>query len=225
MLRRLLSSLKSRASAPERDETASFDVEGTLDEARLRDQQLRNQAAVAIGQKTVLQTRIRETAKEIGEARALASRALVEAGDARAVGDEEGVSAWSREAHAQAARIRAAEGDRASLRSRYREVSTHAEETRRAIDENAMGLRALSSGSQEMAEVVEQLVNVMSTTIEDVTPTPEALDDEIEILEAEAAAGAPARGSSALGEKERRGGVETAAADSGLEALRAELGL
>lgn len=226
MLRRLISSMKSRfTSPPERDELAHVDTDEVMDEARLRDQKLRNQAARSIGEKIVLRTRIQKTARMVGETRELARRALAEAGHARAGGDEEAVADWSQLARAHAGRMQAGEDDLASLRSLYREAVTRAAEARSAIDENAMRLRALAPGRQELADVVDQTVGVMSTTIEDETPTPETLEEEVECLVAQAAADVPGPDPPGPDEQERPGTAEVADGDDGLEALRAELGL
>lgn len=223
MLRRLTSSLKSWLGSSTEPDPAppTPDVDAAIEGARLRDQQLRNEAARAIGEKIVLRSRIEELAAVVGESMALARESLVRSDDALSAGDEGGSAKWTELARAYAGSLRASEEDLASLRSRYRDVWNNAEEAKSAIRENAAGLEELSGG-QDSREIMGNLTGTLSTSIEDETPSPGSLDSLVDRVEGESSARADIQ-SLGRGRHEGPQAVNMTEADARLEALRAEL--
>ncbi len=223
MLRRLTSSLKSWLGSSTEPDPAppTPDVDAAIEGARLRDQQLRNEAARAIGEKIVLSSRIEEVAAVVGESMALARESLVRSDDALSAGDEGGSAKWTELARSYAGSLRASEEDLASLRSRYRDVWNNAEEAKSAIRENAAGLEELSGG-QDSREIMDNLTGTLSTSIEDETPSPESLESLVDRIEGESSARADIQ-SLGRGRHEGPEAVNMTEADARLEALRAEL--
>ncbi len=223
MLRRLISSLRPRlGSSTEPDPSPTSDVDAVIDDARLRDQQLRNEAARAIGEKIVLRSRIEELAAVVGESMALARESLVRSDEALSAGDEGGSAKWAELARSYAGSLRASEADLASLRSRYREVWIRSEEAKSAIQENAAGLEELSGGPDATSEIMDNLAGTLSTSIEDETPSPESLESLVGRLEGESSARADIQ-SLGRGRHEGPEAVNMTGADARLDALRAEL--
>lgn len=223
MLRRWISNLRSwLGSSSEPDRTPQPDVEAAIDEARLRDQQLRNEAAKVIAAKIVLISRIKERAVAVGESRALARESLARSDEARSTGDEGAASRWTELALLHAGSLRASEDDLALLRSRYGETWNRAEEAKSAIQDNAEGLDESIGGQPARFEVIDNLARALSTSIEDETPSPDSLESLIDRHEGEGSSRADL-GELEPGRHERREAVNMTEADARLEALRAEL--
>lgn len=222
MLRRSISNFKSWfGSSSEPDRAPQPDVEAAIDEARVRDQQLRNQAARAIADKIVLLSRIEEVAVVVGKSRALARESLARSDEALSAGDEDTAEKWTALARSHAGSLRASEDDLASLRSRYRERWVSAAETKRGIQDNAAALEELSREGTDATGVIETLTAALSTSIVDETPSPESLDGVVDRLVAEGSARADFRRLEP-GRHERREAVNMAEADARLDVLRAE---
>lgn len=222
MLRRSISKFRSWfGSSSEPDRAPQPDVEKAIDEARVRDQQLRNEAARAIADKIVLSSRIEELAVVVGESRALARESLKRSDEALSAGDEGTSAKWSDLARSHAGSLRASEDDLASLRGRYRERWASAVETKSAIQDNAAALEELSRGQADGSGMIETLTEALSTSIVDETPSPESLDSVVERLVTEGSARADFRRLEP-GRHERLEAVNMAEADARLDALRAE---
>lgn len=222
MLRRSIAKLRSwLGSSSEPDRAPEPDVDAVIDDARLRDQQLRNEAARVIGEKIVLSSRVKELAVNVGESRALARESLARSDEARSAGDEGMAAKWSDLARSHAGSLRASEDELASLRSRYRERWVRAAETKSAIQDNAAALEELSSGQADESGPIETLTAALSTSIVDETPSPESLDSLVDRLVAEGSSHADPRRLEP-GRHERREAVNMAEADARLDALRAE---
>lgn len=222
MLRRSISNLRSWFGSSSGPEGAPQpDVEAAIDEARVRDQQLRNQAARAIADKIVLLSRIEEVAVVVGKSKALARESLARSDEAMSAGDEGTAEKWSEFARSHAGSLQASEDDLSSLRSRYRERWVSAAETKSAIEDNAAALGGLNSERTDATEVIETLTAALSTSIVDETPSLESLDGVVDRLVAEGSARADSRRLEP-GRHERREAVNMAEADARLDALRAE---
>lgn len=223
MLRRLISNLRSwLGSSSEPDWAPQPDVEAAIDEARLQDQRLRNEAAKVIAEKIVLDSRIKELAVTVGESRSLARESLARSDEARSTGDEGAASRWAELALLHAGSLRTSEDDLASLRSRYGETWNRAEEAKNAIQENAAGLGDLSGGRAPSSEIIDSLVSAFSTSIADETPSPDSLERLIDRHEGEGSSRADL-GELEPGRHERREAVDMTDTDARLDALRAEL--
>lgn len=224
MLRRWISNLRSwLGSSSEPDTVPQPDVDGVIDDARLRDQRLRNEAARVIGEKIVLSSRVEELAVAVGESRSFAYESLARSDEALSAGDEDAAARWLDLARSHAGSLRASEDDLASLKSRYRESWVKAEDTKRAIQDNAAEMEDLGGGQTVGSGIAETLIAALSTSIEDETPSPESLDSVVNRLVAEGSARADSRRLEP-GRHERREAVNMADADARLDALRAELG-
>ncbi|MFP3883512.1 MAG: hypothetical protein ACLFWH_14510 [Actinomycetota bacterium] len=222
MLRRSISKLRSwLGSSSEPDRAPEPDVDAVIDDVRLRDQQLRNEAARVIGQKIVLISRVEELAVTVGESRALARESLARSDEALSAGDEGVAAKWSDLARSHAVSLRASEDELTSLRSRYRERWVRAAEAKSAIHDNAAALEELSRGQTVGSGIIETLTAALSTSIVDETPSPEALDSVVDRLVTEGSARADFRRLEP-GRHERREAVNMTEADARLDALRAE---
>jgi phage shock protein A len=236
MFQRLWSYLKTlfRMKA-EQAMDPEVEIEQVLQEARTRDQQLRNQAAKVVAHRTMLERNIEQAAAENGKARELAKQALVRADEATRGGDTASAEKWTRTAQSLAMRLQAVESNLESMKGQYEIAVDQAEDAKRAVQQNAMRVQELTSrrmqllGSVQQAkmqETVNRAMESMSATMEAESPSLERVEQKIEQRLAEAQAGAEIRASTPEGaEAELQESVSLAAADSKLDELRAELGL
>ncbi len=212
-----------------------IEIQTAIDEARARDQDLRNQAAKVIAHKTQLNSQIEKAAESVGEAREMAKQALLKAEEAKTSGDEAGVAKWTQAAQSLAMKLQASENNLGSLKGQYETAVTQAEQAKEAVQTNAMKVQELSArrlemlGSLEQAkmqEAVNSAVQTMSTSIADEGPNLDAIETKIEQRKAEAMAKAELHESTPEGaEDELRKAVNMAEADAKLDELRDELGL
>lgn len=212
-----------------------IEIQSAIDEARARDQDLRNQAAKVIAHKTQLESQIERAAESVGEAKEMAKQALVKADEAQKGGDEAGVTKWTRAAQSLAMKLQANENNLASLKSQFETAVTQAAKAKEAVQTNAMEVQELGAkrlemlGSLEQAkmqEAVNNAVESMSTSISDEGPNLDAVEDKIEQRKAEAMAKAELHEATPEGaEAELRKAVNVDEANSKLDELRAELGL
>lgn len=236
MLRRWIAYIKSWfKSTSEQMMDPEIEIQSAIDEARRRDQDLRNQAAKVIAHKTQLNSQIERAADTVGEAKEMAKQALVRADEAKTAGDQAGVTKWTRAAQSLAMKLQAAENNLASLKGQFEAAVTQAEQAKEAVQSNAMKVQELSArrlemlGSLEQAkmqEAVNNAVQSMSTSIADEAPNLDAVEDKIEQRKAEAMARAELHEATPEGaEQELRKAVNMAEADAKLDELRRELGL
>lgn len=212
-----------------------IEIRASIDEARRRDQDLRNQAAKVIAHKTQLNSQIEKAAESVGEAREMAKQALVKADEAKGAGDDGGVTKWTQAAQSLAMKLQAAENNLTSLKGQYETAVTQADQAKEAVQANAMRVQELSArrlemlGSLEQAkmqEAVNNAVQSMSTSIVDEGPNLDAVDRKIEQRKAEAMAKAELHEVTPEGaEDELRKAVNMAEADAKLDELRSELGI
>lgn len=212
-----------------------IEIQAAIDEAKTRDQDLRNQAAKVIAHKTQLNSQIERAAESVGEAREMAKQALLKADEAKAVGDEESVTKWTQAAQSLAMKLQASENNLASLKGQYETAVAQAEQAKEAVQANAMKVQELSArrlemlGSLEQAkmqEAVNDAVQSMSVSIGDEGPNLETVENKIEMRKAEAMAKAELHEATPEGaEAELRKEINMAEANSKLDELRAELGI
>ena len=236
MLRRWIAYIKSWfKSTSEQMMDPEIEIQSSIDEARRRDQDLRNQAAKVIAHKTQLNSQIERAADTVGEAKEMAKQALVKADEAKTAGDQAGVTKWTQAAQSLAMKLQAAENNLASLKGQFESAVTQAEQAKEAVQSNAMKVQELSArrlemlGSLEQAkmqEAVNNAVESMSTSIADEAPNLDAVEDKIEQRKAEAMARAELHEATPEGaEQELRKAVNMGEADAKLDELRRELGL
>lgn len=212
-----------------------IEIHSAIDEARRRDQDLRNQAAKVIAHKTQLESQIEKAAGDIGEAREMAKQALLKADEAKKAGDDQAVTKWSHAAQSLAMKLQASENNLASLKEQYAVAEGQAETAKEAVRTNAMNLQELSAkrmqmlGSLQQAKMQESVnaaVEAMSIGVTDEMPSLDQVEQKIEQRKAEAMARAELREATPEGaEAELRRAINATEAEAKLDELRAELGL
>jgi phage shock protein A len=212
-----------------------IEIRSAIDEAKRRDQDLRNQAAKVIAHRTQLESQIESAAEDVGQAREMAKQALLKSDEAKQAGDEASVVKWSQAAQSLAMKLQASENNVASLKKQYGIAVEQAETAKEAVQTNAMSLQELSAkrmemlGSLEQAKMQESVnsaVEALSSGIDDGMPSLDEIERKIEQRKAEAMAKAELREATPEGaEAELRKSVNMAEADATLDELRAELGL
>ncbi len=212
-----------------------IEIEQAIQEARKRDQELRNQAAKVVAHRTQLESKIGRSADDAGEARELAKQALLKAQEATGAGDAPGADKWTRTAQSVAMRLQAAENNLNSLKGQYETAVVQAEDAKKAVQQNAMRLQELAAKRMElvgslqqakMQESVNKAMESLTVTFDDEAVSLERVEDKIEKRKAEAMARAELREATPEGaELELREAVSLAQADAKLDELRAELGI
>ncbi|HUF94887.1 MAG TPA: PspA/IM30 family protein [Acidimicrobiia bacterium] len=211
------------------------EIRMAIDDAKRKDQDLRNQAAKVIAHKTQLESKIGRAADDVGEAREMAKKALLRAEESRAAGDDAGVTKWTQSAQSMAMKLQASENNLASLKSQFEASISQADQAKTAVQTNAMKLQELSAkrlelvGSLEQAkmqETVNEAVSSISSSVDDSVPSLDEVENKIERRKAEAMAKAELHEITPEGaEAELRKEIDMAQADEKLSELRAELGL
>lgn len=213
----------------------AIEIQSAIDEAKRRDQDLRNQAAKVIAHKTQLEGQIEDAASDVGEAREMAKQALLRADESGKSGDEAGVTKWNQAAQSLAMKLQAAENNLASLKEQYEIAVGQAETAKEAVQTNAMGLQELSAKRMEMLGTLEQAkmqesvnaaVEALSSGVTDEMPSLDEVEKKIEQRKAEAMARAELREATPEGaEAELRKAINATEAQVKLDELRQELGL
>ena len=212
-----------------------IEIKQAIDEARKRDQDLRNQAAKVVAHRTQLESKIERSADDVGEARELAKQALMKAQESTTAGDSAAADKWTRSAQALAMKLQASENTLAEMKSQYETAIGQAENAKKAVQQNAMRLQELMAKKMEllgsiqaakMQESVNKAVEAVSATMGDEGISLDKVEDKIEARKAQAMARAELREATPEGaEIELREAVSLAQADAKLDELRAELGL
>jgi phage shock protein A len=211
------------------------EIEQAINEAKKRDQELRNQAAKVVAHRTQLESKMENAADDVGEAREMAKQAILKAEEAKASGDAAGQEKWTKAAQSIAMKLQAAENNLSTLKTQYENASTQADKAKQAVQQNAMRVSELAAkrmellGSLEaakMQESVNQAVDTMSNMSDYEMPSLEKIEDKIEKRKAEAMAKAELREATPEGsEMELKEAINMAQADAKLDELKAELGL
>jgi len=236
MFKRLMAYLRSWfKQTAESAMDPEIEIQSAIDEARRRDQELRNQAAKVIAHKTTLESQIERAASDVGEAKEMAKQALLKSDEAGKAGDQAAVSKWTQAAQSLAMKLQASENSVTSLKQQYEVAVGQAEAAKKAVQTNAMNLQELSAKRMEMLgtlqqakmqESVNSAVESMSAGVSDDMPSLEQVETKIEQRKAEAMAKAELREATPEGaEAELRQAINTTQADAKLDELRAELGL
>jgi len=212
-----------------------IEIQMAIDQAKKKNQELRNQAANIVAHRTQLEAKIEKAADQVGETREMAKQAIIKAEEAKAAGDTAGVAKWTGIAQGQASKLQAAESNLTSLKGQYQTAITQADDAKRAVQANAVKLQELSAkqmallGSLEQAKMQESVnaaVQSMSSTLDDELPSLESVEEKIEKRKAQAMAKAEIfEATPEGGEAELRQAMNEAQADAKLEELKAELGL
>jgi phage shock protein A len=211
------------------------EIEQAINEAKKRDQELRNQAAKVVAHRTQLESKMENAADDVGEAREMAKQAILKAEEAKATGDSAGQEKWTKAAQSIAMKLQAAENNLTTLKSQYENASAQAEKAKQAVQQNAMRVSELAAkrmellGSLEAAKMQEQVneaVDAMSNMSDYEAVSLDKVEDKIEKRKAEAMAKAELREATPEGsEMELKEAINMVQADAKLEELKAELGL
>lgn len=236
MLSRIWAYLKALfSSKAEQAMDPQIEIEAAINEAKGKDQDLRNQAAKVIAHRTQLESEIEDAAESAGEAKEMAKQALLRADAAQAAGDAAGVERWTQAAQSMAMKLQAAENNLASLKEQYTVSQAQAEKAKDAVQQNAMKLQELGAKRMEllgqleqakMQEAVNSAVQSMSVSMSDDGPSLDQVEDKIERRKAEAMAKAELHEATPEGaEAELKAAINVSAADAKLAELKAEMGL
>ena len=212
-----------------------IEIEAAINEAKKKDQDLRNQAAKVVAHRTQLESQLEKAADDAGEAREMAKQALLKAEAAKNAGDTAGVEKWTQAAQSIAMKLQAAENNLSSLTEQYAVAEKQAEQAKDAVQQNAMKLQELSAKRMEllgqleqakMQEAVNDAVQTMSASMSDTGPSLDQVEQKIERRKAEAMARAELHEATPEGaEAELKAAINVAQADAKLEELKAELGI
>lgn len=236
MLRRIWNYLRTLfGMAAERAMDPAVEIEQAINEARRRDQELRNQAAKVIAHRTQIEAKIEEAAKDVGEAREVAKQALLKAEESKVAGDTAGQARWTNAAQSVALKLQAAESNLSSLKEQYEIAIKQADDAKSTVTQNAMRLQELAAKRMQlvgqleqarMQEAVNRAVETISSSMETSVPSLERVEEKIQQRLSEASARAELREATPEGaETELREAVSMAQADARLEELKKELGL
>jgi phage shock protein A len=236
MLRRWWNYIKAWfTSTSEKAMDPEIEIQMAIDDARKKDQNLRNQAAKVIAHKTQLEAKIEKSADDVGESREMAKQALLKAESAKAGGDTAAQMKWTHAAQSLAMKLQASENNLTSLKDQYGVAAEQSEKAKQAVQSNAMKLQELSAKRMElvgslqqakMQEAVNSAVESMSRTLGDDLPSLDQVEDKIEARKARAMANAELREATPEGaEAELREAINIVQADAKLDELKRELGL
>lgn len=211
------------------------EIEQAINEARKRDQELRNQAAKVVAHRTQLESKLEDAADDVGEARQMAKQAILKAEEAKTAGDAAAQGKWTKAAQSIAMKLQAAENNLSTLKAQYETASAQAEKAKAAVQQNAMRVSELAAKRMEllgtleaakMQESVNKAVDALSNTMDYDMPSLDKIEEKIEARKAEAMAKAELREVTPEGaEVELKEAINMAQADAKLEELKAELGL
>jgi phage shock protein A len=211
------------------------EIEQAVNEAKKRDQELRNQAAKVVAHRTQLQSKMESAADDVGEAREMAKQALLKAEEAKNAGDAAGQEKWTKAAQSIAMKLQAAENNMATLKEQYATATTQADKAKEAVQQNAMRVSELAAKRMEllgsldaakMQESVNKAVDAMSNLSDYDAPSLDNIEEKIEQRKAEAMAKAELREATPEGsEMELREAINETQADAKLEELKKELGI
>ncbi len=212
-----------------------IEIEQAIQEARKRDQELRNQAAKVVAHRTQLESQIERAADNVGEAREMAKQALLKAQESSNAGDAAATDKWTKTAQSLAMKLQASENNLNGLKGQYETAQTQADSAKRAVQQNAMRLQELAAKRMElvgalqqakMQESVNKAIESMSANMDTEAVSLDKVEEKIEKRKAEAMARAELREATPEGaEAELREAVSLAQADTKLAELKAELGI
>ncbi len=236
MLKRLWGYIKALfRSTAERAMDPEIEIEQAIQEARQRDQELRNQAAKVIAHRTQLESKLESAADTVGETRETAKQALLRAQQAQQQGDTAGSEKWTQAAQSLAMKLQAAENNLDGLKEQYELAAGQSDTAKKAVQQNAMRLQELAAKRMQligqiqqarMQEAVNSAVESLSATMDIEAPSLEKVEEKIEQRLSEAKARAELREATPEGtEAELREAISLAQADAKLEELKAELGI
>jgi phage shock protein A len=212
-----------------------IEIEQAIQDARRKDQQLRNQAAQVIAHRTQVAAELEDTAGDVAEAKELAKQALLRADAATKAGNAADAEKWNAAASNVAMKLQAAQSTEDMLRKQLTLADEQAQKAKQAVQANAASVQELAAKRMEllgqlqaakMQEKVNDAMASMSATVGQGSPSLEEVENKIQARMAKASATAEldaSTGDGAIAEL-KRSTMELQAAST-LDSLRAELGL
>jgi len=212
-----------------------IEIEQAIQDARRKDQQLRNQAAQVIAHRTQVAAELEDTAGDVAEAKELAKQALLRADAATKAGNAADAEKWNAAASNVAMKLQAAQSTEDMLRKQLTIADDQAQKAKQAVQANAASVQELAAKrmvllgqlqAAKMQEKVNDAMSSMTATVGQGSPSLEEVENKIQARMAKASATAEldaATGEGAIAEL-KRSTMELQAAST-LDSLRAELGL
>jgi phage shock protein A len=212
-----------------------IEIEQAIQDARRKDQQLRNQAAQVIAHRTQVAAELEDTAGDVAEAKELAKQALLRADASTKAGNAADAEKWNAAASNVAMKLQAAQSTEDMLRKQLTLADEQAQKAKQAVQANAASVQELAAKrmvllgqlqAAKMQEKVNDAMSSMTATVGQGSPSLEEVENKIQARMAKASATAEldaATGEGAIAEL-KRSTMELQAAST-LDSLRAELGL
>ena len=146
-----------------------IEIEQAIQDARRKDQQLRNQAAQVIAHRTQVTAQLENTAADVAEAKELAKQALLRADAATRAGNAAEAEKWNAAATSVAMRLQAAQNNEDMLRKQLVVADEQAEKAKQAVQANAASVQELAAkrmellGQLEAAKMQEKVNDAMAS--------------------------------------------------------------
>ena len=210
-----------------------IEIEQAIQDARRKDQQLRNQAAQVIAHRTQVAAELEDTAGDVAEAKELAKQALLRADAATKAGNAADAEKWNAAASNVAMKLQAAQSTEDMLRKQLTLADEQAEKAKQAVQANAASVQELAAKRMEllgqlqaakMQEKVNDAMASMTATVGQGSPSLEEVENKIQARMAKASATAEldaSTGEGAIAELKRSTMELQAALDPRLAAGRA----
>jgi phage shock protein A len=213
-----------------------IEIEQAIQEARTRDQQLRNQAAQVLAHRTKTAADLEEASADVAESRELAKQALLRADASTKAGNAADTEKWNSAASQIALKMQAGQNTVDMLTAQLQTAEAQAEKAKQAVKQNAMQVQTLAAKRMEllgqleaakMQESVNKAVDAMNATVGADAPTMKEVEDKIQNRMAMASAKAELTDSTSADSAvaELKTASLEAQASTALDSLRAELGL
>jgi phage shock protein A len=212
------------------------EIEMAINEARERDQELRNQAAKVIAHRTQVASELEDASADVAEAKELAKQALMKADAATKAGNAGEAEKWNATAQAIAMKMQAGQNSVDTLTAQLKTADVQAEKAKEAVKSNAMQVEELAAKRMEllgelqsakMQESVNSAMDQLTAAVGDDAPTLEEVENKIQARQAEASAKAELTEATSpeAAMAELKSASLQAQATSALDDLRSELGL
>ena len=211
------------------------EIESAINEARSRDQTLRNEAAKVIAHRTRVAGEMEEAAGDLAEAKELARQALLKSDAAAQAGNAPDAEKWNSAAQALGMRLQSSQESVESFQQQLTVADQQAEMAKTAVHDNAMRLEEITAkrmemlGQLEQAKMQESVNSAMASINASVggdAPSLKEIEDKIQDRMASAMAKTELTASTpegAMAELKRE--VNMSGATAALDDLRSELGL
>jgi phage shock protein A len=212
------------------------EIEMAINEARERDQDLRNQAAKVLAHRTNVASELEDASADVAEAKELARQALMKADAATKAGNAGEAEKWNTTAQQVALKMQAAQSTVDTLTAQLKTADVQAEKAKEAVKSNAMQVEQLAAKRMEllgelqsakMQESVNSAMDQLTASVGEDAPTLEEVENKIQARQAEATAKAELTEATSpdAAIAELKSASMELKASSALDDLRAELGL